>query len=114
MGDNLTYCPVCKRQVYENDMTQHHWKPKSEGGSIRETMYICTTCHKVLHYLIPIKQVERFRTPKSLECHWLYSQYIRWIRTKSHPSSYQVKKIINNFLDKKAQKKVKRQFKFAS
>jgi hypothetical protein len=114
MDSNLMFCPVCKRNVYAQDMTLHHWKPKSQGGTHDKTIPMCTTCHSVLHYVIPINQVERFRTPQSLECHWIYANYLRWIRKKTHPNSYRIKKIIDKFLTNKMKIVVKKQFKYAA
>lgn len=93
-------CQACKRNVYSYNMTIHHWKPKCQGGTNDDTMRICCTCHNALHYLIPIEQVQLYQTPESLENNWLFKKYLGWIRTKTHPNSYKIKKILEKFLDK--------------
>ena len=91
-------CPVCKRNVYTQHMTIHHWQPQSLGGNDKTTMRICITCHSVLHEVIPLKEVINYKTPESLESHWIFNQYLSFIRTKNHPSQYKVKKLLRSIL----------------
>ncbi len=87
-------CPVCNRDVYKHDMTIHHWRPISLGGNIQTTMRICTTCHALLHEVIPIREVIKYKTPESLQENWMFKKYLDFIWTKKHPNSYKVKKLI--------------------
>lgn len=105
---HLETCPICQREVNPNDMTLHHWKPKCNGGTHQDTMYICRTCHDTLHYVIPIEQVEQFSTVQKLENHWLYGIYINWIREKNHGAMYKVKKALRHWLPKNLHKFKKR------
>lgn len=87
-------CPVCKRKVREDDITHHHYIPQCAGGTIQDTISLCQTCHRMLHYLIPLSQVTIYNTiEKLLECELMF-EYIEWIRTKNHPHQYPVKKVL--------------------
>lgn len=99
MAHKLHKCPVCNRNVYERDMTIHHWLPKSRGGTIDETFQLCITCHSFLHYFIPIEQVHLYTTPYSLREHEMFNLYLDWIKTKRNPSKYKIKKVIDEILN---------------
>ena len=96
----MVCCPVCQRKVREHDLTLHHWKPKSAGGTCDETMTMCRTCHDTLHYVIPIEEVENFDSVEKLQKHWLYGCYMTWIRSKTHPAMYKIKKALRQWLPK--------------
>lgn len=88
-------CPICVRHVKSNDMTIHHYLPKSKGGTLQDTMRICKCCHDTLHYLIHIDQVEFYTSPEKLYKHPEYCQYMDFIRSVTHTSMYSVKQIKN-------------------
>lgn len=110
-------CPVCKRNVFSQDMTIHHWHPASLGGNDNSVMKICITCHSVLHKVIQLDDVINYKTPDSLEENWLFKKYLDFIKTKNHSHSYKLKKllpsiyskfVIKNYIDgfsKKSRKK---------
>jgi hypothetical protein len=75
-------------------MTHHHWKPQAHGGNHIQTMRICETCHQTLHFIIPLEEVENYKTPESLHTHWVYSFYIKWIRGIDHDKTIKTKKVI--------------------
>lgn len=87
-------CPVCKRMIKLQNMTYHHWKPQSQGGNINQTIRICETCHQTLHYLIPLSEVEKYKTVEQLITHPFYSLYILWIRGIDHDKTIKTKKVI--------------------
>ena len=91
-------CPVCKRKVYSQHMTSHHWHPTSLGGSDNDTMRICITCHSVLHEVIPLANVIDYKTPESLQDNWIFKKYLDFIWTKNHPNPYKVKKLLRDLL----------------
>jgi hypothetical protein len=92
-------CSVCKRKVYEHDMTIHHWLPKSQGGTLKETFNLCLTCHSFLHYFIPIEEVHLFKTPESLKYNNLFNNYLFWVKDKKSLSVYKIKKVIDELLN---------------
>ena len=89
-------CLVCKRNVFSQHMTTHHWHPVSLGGNDQNVMRMCVTCHSLLHKVIPLDEVINYKTPESLDGNWLYKKYLDFIRTKSHAHPYKIKKLINS------------------
>ena len=85
-------CPVCQRMIHHNDMTIHHYLPKCEGGCIDDTIRMCKTCHRTLHFCIPLEEVKDYDTVEKLESHSLFAKFIDWIRKKTHSSHYTPKK----------------------
>jgi hypothetical protein len=87
-------CPICKRLIKSQNMTYHHWKPQSYGGKEEHTMRICETCHQTLHYIIPLHEVENYKTPEQLTEHAIYRLYVHWIRGIDHDKTIKTKKVI--------------------
>ena len=81
-------------------MTNHHPKPRSRGGTLKQTIRICQTCHQVLHYCIDIEKVCLYDNVEKLHEHSQYKIYIDWIRTKDNQSMYKVKNIKEKYLPK--------------
>lgn len=77
-------------------MTYHHWHPQSQGGTEKDTMRICETCHQTLHYIIPLDDVINYKTPEQLAEHWIYRLYINWIRGIDHDKTIKTKKVIRH------------------
>ena len=92
----LEHCPVCGRRVFSDDMTLHHWIPKSQGGDLKNTFSICFTCHSFLHFIIPIDKIKYYDTIESLFTIDKFRDYIEWIKTKNCPNKYKIKKILYN------------------
>lgn len=86
-------CPLCLRLVREDDMTIHHYIPKSKGGTLNETICMCKTCHSFLHHCIPLNEVHKYESYEKLEEHEKFKNYLEWIRTIHHPSMINVRKI---------------------
>lgn len=95
----LEKCPICQRMIHPNDMTIHHYIPKSEGGSVETTMRICKTCHRTLHFCIPIENISFYDTVEKLESHCKFNKFIEWIRTKGHSSHYSPKKCMKYWVE---------------
>lgn len=89
------YCPICKRQVRFDDITIHHHQPKSQGGTLKDTMRICRCCHENLHYYIELTTVPLYNTVQKLEQHPEYQFYIDYIRSVQHIAMYSIKQIKN-------------------
>ena len=87
----LSQCPCCLRHVRDIDMTIHHWLPRSQGGTLKETIILCKTCHETLHYIIDIADVVKYKTVDELESHPQFCNYLHWIRAIDHPSHVNVK-----------------------
>lgn len=89
------YCPICQRHVRTEYMTIHHYQPKSQGGTIEDTIRICKCCHENLHYYIDIDSVPFYDTVTKLEQHHKYGKYINFIRTVEHTAMYSVRRVKN-------------------
>jgi len=60
---------------------------------------MCKTCHRALHFCIPIEYVFFYDTIQKLEKHNKFKLFIEWIRTKTHSSHYSPKKTKKYWLD---------------
>jgi len=89
-------CPICKRSIQTHNMTVHHWKPQCKGGKEEHTMRICETCHQTLHFIIPLEEVEKYKTPEQLKENWIYRIYIEWISGIDHDKTIKTKKVIKH------------------
>lgn len=100
MNDIFEKCPLCKRQVYERDMVYHHWIPKStlKKENIKDknhyTLRICDTCHKFLHYVIPIEEICHYNSIELLQNCEQMKAYLQYIQTIRHPHRLKLKKLI--------------------
>lgn len=73
-------CPLCL--VAEGD-SKHHLVPKSKKG--KETVLICTACHKQIHVIFSNKDLEkRYSTIEDLKADANIRKWVKW-RNK-HPS----------------------------
>ena len=52
-------CELCRRQVPRRLITQHHVKPKSEGGKHAHKTPLCKPCHKQVHATFSNKELAR-------------------------------------------------------
>lgn len=76
-------------------MENHHYIPESKGGTVKDTMRICGTCHDVVHYYIQIDEIENYKTPESLVENPFIALYISWVTTKNHTGHWNIKKTLN-------------------
>jgi len=54
-------CPICGRQHTKEHMTYHHLFPVFKGQKKgKETIYICETCHLVIHFCYPNKILRNY------------------------------------------------------
>ncbi len=54
---------------------------------------MCAICHDVVHYMIPIEDIDKYDTPNKIKNKESMQKYIAWIRTKKG-TSYKIKKIL--------------------
>ena len=73
-------CKLCHRQVPRRLITQHHAKPKSEGGKHAHKTPLCKPCHKQVHATFSNKELaklyadmEALRRAESLQ------PFLKWI-----------------------------------
>ena len=94
----LNNCPICLRNVERLEI--HHYKPESLGGTLKETMMICGSCHDMIHYYIPIHEIEQYPTPDHIKSHSKFTSYLNWIRQKNNSKIDNVKKILKKIKEK--------------
>jgi hypothetical protein len=87
-------CPVCGKSIESSFMENHHYIPESLGGTVNDTMRICGTCHDVVHYYIPIEEIENYKTAGDLLKHPLITMYVTWVSTKNHTGHWNIKKTL--------------------
>ncbi|MCS7317591.1 MAG: hypothetical protein NZZ41_04670 [Candidatus Dojkabacteria bacterium] len=91
---HFEFCPLCKRVVYSRDMVNHHWLPKSKKRKRNgNTLRICDTCHRVIHFLIPVEYIHYFPSIESLQNLSELQPYFQYIQTLDHPHKIPIKKI---------------------
>jgi hypothetical protein len=76
-------------------MENHHYVPESRGGTLKDTVRICGTCHDVIHYYIDIDDIERHKTIEELLQHNDISNYVKWVETKKNTGHWKIKKILH-------------------
>jgi hypothetical protein len=47
-GDQIP-CSFCHRPFSERELTRHHCKPRSRGGTSDDIALICRQCHGMIH-----------------------------------------------------------------
>jgi 5-methylcytosine-specific restriction endonuclease McrA len=52
-------CELCRRHVPRRLITQHHVKPKSEGGKHSHKTPLCKPCHKQVHATFSNKELAK-------------------------------------------------------
>ena len=52
-------CDLCRRDVPKRLITQHHVKPKSEGGRHEHKAPLCKPCHKQVHATFSNKELAK-------------------------------------------------------
>ena len=91
-------CELCRRHVPRRLITQHHVKPKSEGGKHSHKTPLCKPCHKQVHATFSNKELaklyddmEALRNAESLQTFlkWIAKQKpdrnFRTVMSNAHP-----------------------------
>ena len=85
-------CPVCTRTVEKLEI--HHWVPQSKGGTIQQSMQICGTCHDMLHYVVPLEHIQKYKTSDDIKTIPELNDYLKWISTKQYARNWNVKHVL--------------------
>lgn len=73
-----TICPLCKRPVPDDLITDHHLIPQSKGGKDKEAL--CRACHNQIHLLFTNRELEcNLNTVAKLKDHSRMKGFIKWI-----------------------------------
>lgn len=75
----VSRCALCEREVaYVN---RHHLIPRSEGGTITDTVELCLDCHHTLHRFYRNRTLSReFSTIEALRADPEIARYLAWVR----------------------------------
>lgn len=93
--DDMYECPMCGRNHTKDHMTFHHLLPtvnESEKGE--PTIYICQTCHVIIHKTFTNEQLRtKFNTLEKLKGSYRINEWIDLYRYKSPNVVYQLKRL---------------------
>jgi hypothetical protein len=71
------YCPLCERSGDFLNPSKHHLVPKSRDGE--ETVEICSDCHRQIHALFTLAELEReFSTVAALKASEAMQKWVKW------------------------------------
>lgn len=79
-------CGLCGRGFTRRQLTQHHCKPKSRGGTADDVALICSQCHGMIHATFTNRTLAAlYPTIEQLRSAPELAAFIRWVR-KQPPS----------------------------
>jgi hypothetical protein len=74
-------CPLCGREIPEEQRDEHHLVPKSRGG--RETLTLHRICHRQIHALYSEAELEQsFPTIERLLEEPAIQTFVTWVKKK--------------------------------
>lgn len=88
--DKIICCPICNRDFEVNDTSKHHVVPKSRGG--KEIERICNICHKQLHALFTVQELEILENIESLKNTECMQKYLNWVKKNKPVGKLKTKK----------------------
>ena len=76
------HCPLCERDGDYLSPSKHHLVPKSRDGEV--TVEICTDCHRQIHALFTLVELERDgSTIEALRSSAAMQKWIKWAGKQS-------------------------------
>lgn len=74
-------CPLCDRELGEDNIDRHHLVPKSKKG--KEQFKIHRICHVKIHSVFTETELaQSYHTWESLKQHEEISKFIKWVSKK--------------------------------
>ncbi len=74
-------CPLCGRDIPDDQRDAHHLVPKSRGG--RQTQVLHRICHRQIHALFSEVELQTsYSTVKALLAHPEIETFVTWVRKK--------------------------------
>ncbi len=87
--DTPYICPICQRELGNENISKHHLTPKSKGGAHGETIMVHNICHQKIHSLFTEKELKReYNSVEKLLTHEDMQKFVKWV-AKKHPAFYQ-------------------------
>ena len=74
-------CPICKRELGEERIEEHHLVPKTFGG--KEKVSIHKMCHQKIHATFSERELfNHYHTPERIVEHEEIQKFVKWIQKK--------------------------------
>ncbi|SIP95788.1 HNH endonuclease [Rhizobium sp. RU35A] len=74
-------CPLCGREIPEDQRDLHHLVPKSRGGRVTQALH--RICHKQIHALFSEAELETaYSTVEALLAHPDMAKFVAWVSRK--------------------------------
>ncbi|MGV8936026.1 MAG: HNH endonuclease [Allorhizobium sp.] len=74
-------CPLCARDIPEDQQEAHHLVPKSKGG--KQTVILHRVCHDQIHAVFSDAQLaKKFSTIEAILEDEAVQKFVGWIKTK--------------------------------
>lgn len=75
------FCPVCDRELGDENVDRHHLIPKVKGG--KEQFHIHQVCHRKIHSLFSEWELKHyFNTWEAIRSHEDMQKFIKWVQKK--------------------------------
>ena len=72
-------CPLCRRPVDEESLSDHHLVPRSRGGRASQ-IPVCLDCHKQIHAMYSNKRLEEeLNTVEALLADPKFARFVAWV-----------------------------------
>ena len=85
--DTPLICPLCQREIPDQEKEAHHLIPKSKGG--RHTEFIHRICHRQIHALFTETELARtYSSVEALQGHPEMASFLKWL-AKKPPDFYE-------------------------
>lgn len=95
MAKEFYKCPMCERKHIKDHMTFHHLLPSAKGeGKGEPTIYICKTCHVVVHDCYTNKELrEQYNTIEAILSSKKIQQMLKLYIDKPDNCIFKIKKL---------------------
>lgn len=74
-------CPICGREIPDEQLDAHHLVPKSKGGKVTE--YLHRICHRQIHALFTETELaKQYSTVEAILGHSEMQKFVAWVKRK--------------------------------
>jgi 5-methylcytosine-specific restriction enzyme A len=74
-------CALCDRPFLERELTRHHCKPRSRGGTTDHVALICRQCHGMVHATYTNETLAAvYSTIRKLREAPELASFLKWVR----------------------------------
>lgn len=94
-GAEYYICPVCNRKHRHDFMTFHHLLPSTNSeGKSEPTIYVCLTCHRVIHFCHTNKDLRNvYNTIVAIKSSTIINNMIDLYRYKADDCIFTIRKL---------------------